>query len=505
MILPSVWYLMHLRSGSSTDENAFEVWGASVPGSPFIQLGHNRRIAWGATAAICDDADLFLEKIDPSDPNCYLAGDEWKKMECREETIRVRGGKQISRRLRFTRHGPVLSDFTTRRADEVLSVRWTAHEPGQELLAMDGVNRARDWSEFLRSLSCQVAPTLNYVYADTEGNFGYTLAGRVPVRRRHSLLPIQGWSNEFEWQGWIPFAELPRLYNPPEGLIATANNRISNASYPHYLSDLFEPPYRIHRIKELLTSKDRHSPDDMVEMQNDVVSVQARSMIEELTADIEKAAQGDRSLKLPGERLIRWDGQCSENSSESSLFHVFHQRLMANILGPELGEELYVAYTEIFNQALAPVDEILKDPRSAWFSPRSRESVVESSLREACGELSELLGPDMEQWGWGKLHTVTMSHTLGRNKFLEPFFSIGPLPSSGDGATINMGFYRHSNPYRHIVGPSLRMIVDFGDLPRSRFVLAGGQSGHPFSPHYADQLELWRGGGYIRPFGECRK
>jgi penicillin amidase len=379
-------------------------------------------------------------------------------------------------------------------------VRWTAHEPGQELLAVYGINRARDWNEFLQSLSYQVAPTLNYVYADTEGNIGYTLAGRVPIRNRYSLLPVPGWSNDFEWQGWVPFAELPRLYNPPEGLIATANNRIADASYPYYLSDLFEPPYRIHRIKELLTAKEKHSPDDMVGMQKDVVSVQASSMFQELRADIETAMRTYRSLKGPGERLIRWDGNCSENSPEASLSHVFHQRLMANLLGPDLGEELYLAYTEIFNQALAPIDQILKDPQSAWFSSRSRESIVERSLREAYRELSEMLGTDMDQWSWGKLHTVTMSHSLGRSKILAPFFSIGPFPSSGDGVTINMGFYRHSNPYRHIVGPSLRMIVDLSDLRRSRFVLSSGQSGHPFSPHYADQLELWRRGDYIHLF-----
>jgi penicillin amidase len=206
MTVPSAWYLMHLRSGPNREESTFEAWGASVPGSPCIQLGHNRWIAWGVTAAVCDDADLYLEKTHPNAPNCYLAGTEWRKMECREERIRIRGGKQISRLLRFTRHGPVISDFTQRPTDEVLSVRWTAHEPGQELLAVYGINRARDWNEFLQSLSYQVAPTLNYVYADTEGNIGYTLAGRVPIRNRYSLLPVPGWSNDFEWQGWVPFA-----------------------------------------------------------------------------------------------------------------------------------------------------------------------------------------------------------------------------------------------------------------------------------------------------------
>ncbi len=501
MTLPSVWYLMHLKAApNSSDGDGFEVWGASIPGSACVHLGHNRWIAWGVTAALCDDADLYREKIHLKEPDLYLVGSEWAKMEFEEEKIRIRGGKEVKRSVRFTRHGPVISDFTQKcAAEEVLALKWTAHDPSEEFRALYGVNRARNWDEFLQSLSFQVAPTLNYVYADTHGNIGYSLAGRVPIRSHSpSLLPLPGWSGEFDWKGHIPFGELPCLYNPPEGVIATANNRIADDSYPYYLSGFFDPPYRIRRIKELLTAKEKFSLEDMATIQKDVCSVHGREIIVALRTDLEEIACKDASLKKAVEKLISWDGNCSEKSFEAAFSHVFYQRFMMNVLLPVLGQELFLAYSEIFNQSLVPIGQILQNPHSPWFEPCPRVAAVEKSLREAQEELSARLGADMENWSWGRLHTLTLHHPLDRSKILAPLFSIGPFPSPGNGVTINMGFYRYSNPYEHVVGPSLRMVIDLGDWERSRFILPSGQSGHFFSPHYRDQTELWRRGDYIQ-------
>ena len=508
LALPAFWYLMHLKASHPSNEaDDFEVWGSSIPGSPYIQIGHNRWIAWGVTAAVCDDADLYREKIHPQESNRYLVNDQWEKMELIKEKIRIRGGKEINKTIRVTRHGPVISDFIRDGvATEALALKWTAHDPNKELCALHGTNRARNWNEFLDSLSHQVAPTLNYVYADTQGNIGYSLAGRVPIRPRPcSLLPLPGWDQDFDWQGYIPFKELPRIYNPPEGVIATANNRIADNSYPYHLSDLFDAPYRIQRIKGLLTSKERLSLEDMAQFQNDTVSIQGKEIIGLLKADFEKSTDNDTSLKESVDRLIRWDGSCSEKSPEAALFHLFYHRLKTNLLTPDLGQELYFAYNEIFNQSLTPIDQILQDPRSEWFAACSRQALVEKSLRETREELVTVFGTDIDQWSWGKIHTLTLRHPMDRSKILASLFSIGPFSSPGDGVTINMGFYRHSNPFRQVVGPSLRMIIDLGDWNRSRFVLPSGQSGHLFSPHYRDQTELWRTGNYIRLSYEEKK
>lgn len=498
--LPSIWYLMHLKSETTpTRPDGYEVWGASIPGSPCIHLGHNRWLGWGVTAALCDDAELYREKIHRLDSNLYLAGADWLPMESFEERIRIRGKGEITKILRVTRHGPVISDFAAPRdPKEVVSFRWTAHDPSQELSCVYGINSARNWNEFLESLSYQRAPTLNYIYADQEGNIGYSLAGAIPIRPgTPSLLPIEGWREENEWRTYVPFGELPRLYNPPEGVIATANNRIADSTYPYYLSSLFEPPYRITRIRELLSAKEKFSVEDMAAMQGDVISLHSLQLIDSLKADLQEIPEDGSVAKVAADKLLRWDASCSEDSVESAIFHVFHHRLMANLLIPVLGEELFLGYVEIFNQCLAPVDEIIRNSSSPWFATRSRQAVVAQSLREACEELETSLGRDMRHWRWGRIHTLTLDHAFSRAKFLKPILSIGPFPSPGDNVTVNMGFYRHSNPYRHTVGASIRMIIDVGDPPRLRCVLPSGQSGHPFSRHYRDQTSLWRQGQYL--------
>jgi penicillin amidase len=501
LTIPAIWYLIHLKAETSKiHTEGYEVWGASVPGSPCVQLGHNRWISWGVTAAVCDDVELFTEKLHALDPNRYLLGNNWLTMDQRAEIIAVRRRGEIKKIVRSTRHGPVLSDFGNYQdSTSVLSLRWTANEPSREFRCLYGVNQARDWREFLDSLSYHGAPTLNYVFADCHGNIGYSLAGKIPVRRRiPSLLPLDGWIQDNDWQGYVPFEELPRIYNPPEGVIATANNRIVDASYPHYLSHFFEPPSRIHRIKELLAVKKSLSISDMESMQNDRVSLYAKELIEILKTDLAQVAEGEGRSNAAAEQLIRWDGSCDEESVASAIFHVFHHRLLVNLLVPVLGEDLLPAYLEIFNQSLTPTCQILRDPGSSWFATKSRQELVAVSIREACEELEKWLGADMDLWQWGKIHRLMLNHPLGRIKLLRPLLSLGPFPSPGSGTTINMGFYRHSNPYDHTVGSSLRFIIDVGSWHQSGFILTAGQSGHPLSPHYGDQTPLWRAGRYIK-------
>ncbi|MGH7847107.1 MAG: penicillin acylase family protein [Candidatus Binatia bacterium] len=499
MNLPSVWYLMHLKAHNpEAAADNFTVWGATVPGCPCVYIGHNASIAWGVTAALCDDADLYEEKIHPADLDLYLAAGEWKKMKHREEHIAVRGGAGVRRIIRSTRHGPLLSDFTSwGSSQQAMALKWTGQDPALEFQALYGINRARDWSEFLDSLELHVAPTLNYLYADISGNIGYSLAGKVPLRLRPSLLPLPGWREDFEWQGYIPFAELPRLYNPPEGVIANANNSVADQSYPYYLSALFEPPYRIRRIREVLTAKNLYTLEDMAAIQRDIVSTLAQTTIAILKEDLEQAAVKEPTLAEHVNRLLAWDGSCSEGSDEAALFHVFHQRLMGNILEPDLGSELLRAYAEIFNQCLIPLEQILGDPQSPWFEQSPRAAIIGKSLREAVNVLSREFGAEKKSWGWGRLHALTLRHPLGQNQALAPFFSIGPVPSPGDAVTINMGFFSHANPYDQIVGPTLRMILDSANWGNSKFILVSGQSGHPFSRYYRDQFQLWQTGSFI--------
>ena len=509
MTLPGVWYLNHLRTLPASGETpTFEATGVSLPGSPFVYVGHNRDMAWGFVAALCDDGDLYRERIHPEEPGLYRTPDGWAEFESRRETIAVRGRRPMEVVVRHTRHGPVLSDILApppHDSDlpdhEVLSFQWAAHTPGNELGLLDGVNRARDWSEFLSGMAHHVTPSLNCVYADTRGNIGYALAGKVPLRPRQepSWLPLEGWNPAHDWTGTIPFEELPRLYNPPEGMVATANNRIADPGYPYYLSDLFEPPYRIERIRHLLTRGTPLDMEDMARIQLDTHSVQAERLLNALRLELGQISREEPSLRYCVELLDEWNYDCGTESAGAALFHVLYHRLMWNIWGkrPRRG----------------PIHELHGDPEPGGGAPGQhpprtlgRFGSVAARARQCWQRVSgkprrrltKRQGSDPADWAWGRLHTLTLAHALGNNKWLAPFFSLGPFPVDGDGITISNSYYRHSRPYDQVVGASMRMLVTLSDPIRSSFVIVPGQAGNPASRHYRDQVEPWRNGGTIR-------
>jgi penicillin G amidase len=491
--LPSTWYLMHLRAESTrADTDPFDVWGSSIPGTPGIQLGHNRAIAWGITAAVCDDVEIYREKLHPVEPDNYATGEGWEKFTIQRETIGVRKKRGVEKTIRWTRHGPVLGDFSaTANSKEVLAVRWTAHEPSQELRGLLALNRARNWQEFLDALRWHSAPSLNFVYADRDGNIGYTLAGKLPKRQQPSLLPVQGWDDRNEWREFIPFDELPRLYNPIDGVVATANHRIADAAYPYYLSHFFEPPHRIRRIHQLLGAQKTFSRASLAMTQVDTLSLHGKAFIELIRPELVDLADEAADVRSAAERLLSWNGDCAEDSVEAAIFHVLHHHILSNLLKPELGANAFDAYVEILNQCIVPTDAILGDSHSIWFARCSRTVLVRQALRQVCTELSAEFGPDIDSWRWGKIHRLQINHAFVRSKLLKPLLGIGPLGASGDGMTINFGFYRHSNPYAQTAGPSLRFTVELGAQPSSEFILPTGQSGHPLSPHFRDQTQMW--------------
>ena len=495
MTLPSIWYLMHLKSEEPAPASgSYEVWGASIPGCPLIQIGRNRAIAWGITAAVCDDVEIYRERVHRIEPERYLSGHEWRRFEISMETIGIRRSTPIGRFVRRTRHGPVISDFseTSHGGEEVLSVRWTAHDPSEELRSLYGVNCAAGWPQFLESLGHHGAPSLNFVYADCAGNIGYALAGKIPRRSRvPTLEPLPGWDEKNEWCGYLRFDELPRIFNPPEGWVASANNRITDNKYPYYLSHFFEPPHRYRRIAQLLRSRDKHDVAELADMQLDDLSLHACELIAVLKPDLEHAAADHSEAADAVRTLLAWDGRCSIGSTAAAIFHVFHHRLLFNLLVTELGEDLVPAYLEILNQCIVPTDRILGNRDSPWFDQRSRAELVAIALREARSELALLFGEDTSGWLWGRFHTLSLHHSLSRVPFFSNLLSIGPLPAGGDGMTLNLGFYRHSNPYRQTVGPSLRFVAEMAEQQSADFVLASGQSGHPWSRHYGDQTALW--------------
>jgi penicillin amidase len=235
----------------------------------------------------------------------------------------------------------------------------------------------------------------------------------------------------------------------------------------------------------------------MASIQMDTVSLQFARIKKTLEPDLEEIAAEDASLQDCVHLFVSWDGDCSAKSPGAALFHVFYRQLMVNLLDSELGEPLFTVYAEIMNQAVSPVDQIMSDPGSVWFAGRSRKELVARCLYEAREQLTRQFGRDPHSWFWGGLHTLTLSHPLGRIGPLSDFFCTGPFPAGGDGMTVNNGYYRHTRPYQQIIGPSLRLIVRLDRPIESSAIIAPGQSGHPISPHYRDQMDLWRQGEYV--------
>ena len=499
MGLPGMFYQVALRGAG------YHVSGATMPGLPAILIGANADVSWGITSVMPDDADLYRETLHPSDPNLYAFKGEWRRFKVGVEEIGIRGGPARRIAVRYVPHGkadcPLLSDILPLGAP--LSLRWTGLEPSRELDALLRICRAGGLEEFQEGLRDFAVPAHNFLYADRQGNYAYFCAGRFPRRRKgEGAFPLNGASGTSEWEGDVPFDELPSLINPPSGVIVTANNRIVDDAYPHELTYLWEPPHRARRIVELL---DRGGLDvrDMAAIQGDVLSLQAQGVVREVVAPVAGELSG--KARRAAERLLHWDFRMAVESGEAALYHVFYDRLRVLVFADRLNQvapELYRGYFSLLHLPMMPVDRILKGGNPAWM-PGGQGLVVSRALEEAVAFLEEELGVE-EEWSWGKLHSFTLRHPLGKGRdrashFINRIVGLnrGPFPHAGDGMTVNVAAYILSHPFEPVVGPTYRQIVDLGNLHESLWVVPGGSSGDPLSPHYSDQLTDWRQGRYF--------
>lgn len=521
---PCVFFPNHLAGGP------YDVTGGSIPGAPGVVLGHNRRIAWAMSNIEPDDADLYLETPHPLDPYRYIVPEgaaipaargvadaspttegRYAPFELERHEIRVRGERAPRRSVvRISRHGPILSDAFLE-ADAVaaaadgaevrfargplLALRWTAHIPSSELDALLAVNRARAWPEFVGALRRFVSPAHNFAYADVDGNIGWVAAGRLPIRAGgKNILPADGSRGEGEWTGFVPFEENPHLFNPKTGYIANSNNKLVDDAYPHYIGDFHEPSYRARRVHQIVREKDRLSPDDAAELMLDVRSLQAQELIDSAVRPIEdrlkSGAGGEVQVAL--NYLLNWDFQCTTDSIAATVFHVFYDALLGEIFREPLGEVAFTSFIEGGYQHIAPVDEVLKDPRSAWFRDRPRDEVVARALSRAVARIEWESGKATADWAWGRRHRVTCRHAFHAKAPLRKLFDIGPEPAPGSWTTVNKALWNAAFPFAAIEGPCFRHLAHLGDLEGgSRFSLPGGASGNPASPHRDDLFRLW--------------
>lgn len=515
--IPSIWYECHLSAGD------IDVVGASFPGTPGIVIGHNQHIAWGVTNAVSDVEDLYIEKFNTDNPQQYEYQGKWEEAQIVREEIRVKGQDEpVIEEVRITRHGPILTHMSLdgqqgaedneaakKPAELPLALRWTGLEQCHIVSAVQKLNRATNWNEFLEALHDWDVPPQNFVYADTEGNIGYVMAGAIPIRTKgQALLPTPGWTGEYEWSGQIPFEELPQTYNPEQHFIVTANNRVVDDNYPYYITHEWLNGYRAQRIRDLLNGKEKLAVADMAEIQADQYALPALEIVPYILA-LEPASPVQRAAQ---EILSAWDYVLAPESIGAALYTTFLRKLERIVLDPLLGDDetLLQGYLGVGSTILATQNgyasrskpwliRLLKEQDPSWFSnsiilngPKTWQEALSSAFQAAIEELSEKRGDNILGWQYGVIHHMTYNHPLGAAKPLDSFFNRGPYMVGGDIDTVNMGATLPSQPEVVITVPSYRQIVDLADLTASRSGHAPGQSGHLASKHYDDFIEMWR-------------
>ena len=493
--MPSIWYENSLHGGR------FNGVGFSFPGAPMVIIGHNDRIAWGVTNLGPDVQDFFIEKLnDPTHPTQYQFEGEWRDLQVVGETIEVKDQPPVTLDVLITHHGPIMNEVMGDLDEaEPMALQWTALESGDLFRAVVLLNLAADWEGFRQALSYWDVPSQNFVYADVDGNIGYQSPGKIPMRvaGHQGLVPVPGWTGEYEWRGFIPFNELPSVFNPATGFVATANNKVVPDDYPYHLAYEWAAPYRAQRITDLLAADDEITGEDIRDIQAQTYSLPAEALRPYILA-IEP--EGDLQTEALAQ-LRAWDLYNEPDQAGASVYQVWYWFLVRNTLADELGEDLMEEYIGHSSIHVPMMVDLVRQADSLWFDDvttpqvETRDDIVRRSLSDAVAWLSERYGDTPERWEWGRLHTMTFVHQpLGQSGIgvLESLFNSKPIPARGDNFTVDAASFSFSQPFGMIHGASQRYIADTLAWDDSQTVHTTGQSGHLFHPHREDFIPLWQ-------------
>ena len=493
--MPSIWYENGLHGGR------FDVVGFSLPGMPLVITGHNGRIAWGITNMVSDVQDLFVEELDGEEnPARYRFGDGWRELIVHRESVEVKGKEPIEIEVKATHHGPLINGFYPQLAEEPpMALSWTANSSVTLLPALAALNRAGGWQEFRAALRTWQAPSLNFLYADVDGNIGYQGVGLHPIRApgHDGTTPVSGSSGEYEWQGFVAAEELPWALNPEAGFLVNANNQVVSGEYPHLLTHDWAGPQRAQRITDLLSADADLTREEMAEIQGDTYSLAAEALRPYLLA---AAPEDDLEARARG-LVESWDLRYEADRAGASVFFVWQWKLLSAIAADEVGEELMkdLEYTALFEHPT--LDRWLARAEDPWYDDRATEAVegrsdvVERSLGEAVAWLARRYGDDPEEWRWGRLHPMAFAHMpLGQTGIglVDGIFNSTPVPSRGGPATVFSTHPSLDRPFAVVSGTSQRFLADLADLDRSLAVNSTGQCAHLFHRHREDQVALWQ-------------
>jgi penicillin G amidase len=514
---PGKWYAAVINS---KDWNAA---GVTLPGVPGVVIGKGENISWVLTNVMNDDADFYIEKLDSSKTK-YLIDDQWQNLKIIKDTIKVKDGKDQVIIIKETHRGPIISDihpfnFIYNAGDEripPISMRWSGNDFSDEMLAFYKINKAKNWNEFRDAVKYFGIPGQNFVYADAQGNIGYIMGAKIPIRKSNNpILVFDGTTSENDWNGFVRPEDIPTVLNPSENFIASANNKTLK-NFKYYISNLWEPSSRIDRIRELLTYKQKHSAEDFKNYQMDQTSPYARTIVPYILKSFEDIKVKDKNLNTSIELFEKWDFDLNKYSQTPAIYSVFLKYLLKNIYYDEMGDDLYNRFVFLANVPYRSLLQILEKPNSLWFNDvntkklETREEIIRKSLDDALTYLEENYGKDLINWQWGRMHKVTFKHAFSGNlALLDKYINIGPFEIGGDGTTINNTEYpfaksiKEYSMFRHdefdnVLGPSMRYIYDFANPDEFFLILTTGQSGNVMSDNYRNQNQLWLNGKYMK-------
>jgi penicillin amidase len=504
--IPSPLAQVGLHCRTLSEACPFDVSGFSMAAIPGVVIGKNTKIAWGLSTSYLDVQDLYLEDVRG---DTVREGDTYVPLHVITEEIHVRGEDHPRViRIRSSRHGPLLSDVDARlqqvsatrpnpsTAQYGVALSWTALQPGRSMDALLGIDQAQNFAEFRAAAALLSAPSQNLMYADTDGNIGYQLTGTVPLRRKGTgMKPSPGWDRNYGWNGTIPFAKLPYVYNPPSGFLVAANQQVIGSQYPYPLGSSFSYGWRSQEIIDKL----RDAPPLILDSAEQIFYDDTIRFAEGLVPLLLKIKVPDPWVAEGQRTLVGWDYSATRDSAAAAYFNVichnifkltFRDELLEEDLWPTGGDRWYAVLTILTKQVENPWWDDVRTPDKI----ETRDDILLAAMTNARREITSLMARDTDQWEWGKLHTVRLQNpTLGRSgiKPIENLFNRGHYQVGGGPAVVNAMAFDDREGYAVTAGPAMRMLIDLGDLDASRWVSQTGVSGHAFHRHYDDQTELW--------------
>jgi len=514
---PGIWLQMH-----QVIPGELNVTGVMIPGEPMIIAGHNEKIAWGLTNLRVDAIDLFKETINPANSNQYLLNGEWREVTNKTEIIKEKHGNHDTVNIRFTHRGPVISGFISldtissgikwlgfnylRGLNDLngiaLSMKWNGFDKSDELRSVYLLNRAAGWDDFRAGLKTFRSISQNFGYADTDGNIGMNAGGGIPIREGDGILIRDGSTEQYDWQGYVPFEQMPSILNPESGTVSSANNRVVGDDYPYYVSHSFDLPYRINRIRQMLSEKTILGVEDFKTMLADQHSDYARLVVPYI---LRLTDRQKRLTTLESEALNAmkdWDYDMNPALSAPTVFEFFRKSFIRNLLADELGDlfdQLWDICGDyyIYRILTAGPDEWVDNISTA--EQETLDDIVMVSFREAVRSLATKHGRDLSGWKWGRIHTITFMHPLGSVRILGSMFNLNSAkyPVGGNEHTV-CPYFTYQPDFKAVNGASMRYIYNMADWDESWSVIPGGASGVPRSEYYLSQAKRYLDGGFYK-------